>query len=395
MNLELMTNYLSHLSGFLNLDFTLYENDVLINSFAANGDPFDLKAQLIEKMKDKGLFALNSSSEVTLAKVHVENTPYTIYIGPCLSVPKNNHTTQNILNEFGLPSTVYRDLDIYTSSLPSFKFYSILSLAISTYEAINHIYPNLNDNFSLNLSNTVNMKTLPTSSNRNTVGFSQRERSYRFEEKLKFLVANGITEELSTIGQFADLAPTASQIATGTLRQIQNCVEVLITICSRAAMSGGLPPIIAYDLSDVYYLKTENVQTVEELYSMSANIPLVFATKVREFIEFNTNNYIVRKCISFIYENLFNKITLEDIAEAIGSSPTYVSAQFSKEYNMTIPSFIKRCRIRYSKYLLKFSEYSLVEIANTLNFSSQSAFQNAFKDIVGMTPMEYKNSTEI
>lgn len=395
MDLELMKNYCSHLSGFSNLDISIYENDVLIDTFAAVGDPFELKTRLIKQLENKSFFILNCEAEIAIAKIPVDNTPYTIYIGPCLTIQKDNRTTQKILNFFELPSTLYQELDSYLFSLPTYKFYSLIGLAISTSEAINHTSPNLIDAFSLDLSDMPNVSQSQKISRKDMLSFSARERSYQFEEKLRFLISNGLTEELSNADQFIDLASTASKIANGTLRQLQNCIEVLITISSRAAMAGGLPPIIAYDLSDIYYMKAENARSIEEIYSSTSNVPLVFASKVKEFKSFKTNNYIVKKCVNYIYANIFNKISLEDIASAIGASPTYVSSQFSKEFNMTIPHFIKTCRIHYAEYYLKFSNYSLVEIANLLNFSSQSAFQNAFKDIVGMTPMEYKTSNSL
>lgn len=395
MEYDVMKNYLSHLTNILNLDFVLYENDELVNSFASVGDPFSLRSHLIELMNDKPLFILNCEPELGIAKVPVVNTPYIVYIGPCLTIEKNEHTTQNVLTYFDLPSSSFQDLNAYVSSLPSIKFNSLLSISISLYEALNHSIPDLTKSYSLDLSATVNRSTIPTQFKMTDLSLSTRERSYQFEEKLRFLISNGFTEDLSDMNNFADMSSTASQIATGTLRQLKNCVEILITISSRAAMAGGLPPIIAYDLSDIYYLKVENATTIEELYAASANIPLIFATKVRDFRGFNTDNYIVKKCVRYVYDNLAKKITLDDIANAVGTSPTYISSQFSNEFDMTIPHFIKSCRIRYAEYLLRFSDYSLVEIANILNFSSQSAFQNAFKEISGMTPKEYKTSNMV
>lgn len=390
MEYDVMKNYLSHLTNILNIDFVLYENDELMNSFSSVGDPFSLRSHLIELMNDKPLFVLNCEPEIGIAKVPVVNTPYTIYIGPCLTIQKNEHTTQNMLTYFDLPSSSFQELNAYISSLPFIKFNSLLSIAISLYEALNNSIPDFIKSYSLDLSATVHKSTIPTQFKISDLGLSTRERSYQFEEKLKFLISNGFTEDLSNINNFSDMSSAASQIATGTLRQLKNCVEILITISSRAAMAGGLPPIIAYDLSDIYYLKAENAATIEELYATSANIPFAFAAKVRDFKGFTTDNYIVKKCVRYIYENLSKKITLDDIANAVGTSPTYISSQFSNEFDMTIPHFIKSCRVRYAEYLLRFSEHSLVEIANILSFSSQSAFQNAFKEIVGMTPKEYK-----
>ena len=44
-----------------------------------------------------------------------------------------------------------------------------------------------------------------------------------------------------------------------------------------------------------------------------------------------------------------------------------------------------------AKNLLKFSNYSMIEIANRLSFSSQSHFIQQFRETVGMTPKKYRD----
>ena len=62
---------------------------------------------------------------------------------------------------------------------------------------------------------------------------------------------------------------------------------------------------------------------------------------------------------------------------------------------MNIPIFIKRHRMLYAKYYLQFTKLYLAEIADALCFSSQSAFRNAFKEIVGTTPTAYRAAQTI
>ena len=44
--------------------------------------------------------------------------------------------------------------------------------------------------------------------------------------------------------------------------------------------------------------------------------------------------------------------------------------------------------------LLRYSDYSLVEIANHLSYSSQSHFIQQFKAITGMTPKQYRDHNQ-
>ena len=48
-------------------------------------------------------------------------------------------------------------------------------------------------------------------------------------------------------------------------------------------------------------------------------------------------------------------------------------------------------KIEVAKKLLQYSDYSMIDIANRLSFSSQSHFIQQFREIVGMTPKKYKD----
>ncbi len=388
MKLDVLKSHLSHLSNIFRLSFSLYEKDTLIDTFTTIGDPFDVQKNLYNNTSDKE-FYISQIGELEFAKIPVVDTEYVVYIGPCLSEEKTDRTTQNIMSIMEIPSNEYSEFDMYLSNLSTQYFFTFLSIVVSTYEAINQEIPDLRDVYS---ENATPEKIKRQIAKEQTLSASNRKRSWAFEERLNFLVEHGHVEELERLGDFSDMSATMGKIATSTLRQLQNTVENLVVHCTRAAMRAGVPPIIAYDLSDIYYLKIENATTFDELYAIAAKIPTLYATKVREFIGFKSNNLTVTKCIRYIYDNLSNKISLESIAKTLNVSPTYLSSQFSKELNMSIPLFIKTCRIYYSEYLLRFTEHSLVEIANSLNFSSQSAFQNAFKSVMGITPTEYRNA---
>lgn len=71
-------------------------------------------------------------------------------------------------------------------------------------------------------------------------------------------------------------------------------------------------------------------------------------------------------------------------------STSYLSRLFKKETGISVSDYIRRQKIDMAKNLLKYSEYSMIEIANRLSFSSQSHFIQQFREIVGMTPKKYR-----
>lgn len=62
-----------------------------------------------------------------------------------------------------------------------------------------------------------------------------------------------------------------------------------------------------------------------------------------------------------------------------------------KETGDSVSAYIRRHKIEMSKNLLQYSEYSIIDIANRLSFSSQSHFIQQFREYVGMTPKKYRD----
>ena len=83
-------------------------------------------------------------------------------------------------------------------------------------------------------------------------------------------------------------------------------------------------------------------------------------------------------------------ITVDNLVRHSNRSKSSLSSLFKAEMGMTITEYITQQRISHAKTLLHFSDKSLSEISEFLNFSSQSYFQNVFKKQVGVTPLEYR-----
>ena len=99
----------------------------------------------------------------------------------------------------------------------------------------------------------------------------------------------------------------------------------------------------------------------------------------------------VKKSADYIYEHLHESITLADIAKAEGVNPSYLSKLFSKELGMGVKDYIIKAKIETSKNILRYSDFSILDISISLGYSSQSAFTSAFRKEVGMTPKKYRD----
>ncbi|MDD2428320.1 MAG: AraC family transcriptional regulator [Eubacteriales bacterium] len=101
-------------------------------------------------------------------------------------------------------------------------------------------------------------------------------------------------------------------------------------------------------------------------------------------------SFAVRGAITYIEHNLMEKLTASTIAEHAGVHRDYLSTLFKKETGIAMMVYIQKRRAEEACHFLRFSSYSITEIAGLCQFSSQSRFTDIFKRHIGMTPAQYR-----
>ena len=104
-----------------------------------------------------------------------------------------------------------------------------------------------------------------------------------------------------------------------------------MALITRAAIRGGMDPDEAYSLSDYYIQQIESpdctdLNNIMDIHFLAYD---TFIHRVHE-IQLQGKEYspFVNDCIALIHRNIYEKITLEDPAEALGYSTYYLSSQF-------------------------------------------------------------------
>lgn len=78
------------------------------------------------------------------------------------------------------------------------------------------------------------------------------------------------------------------------------------------------------------------------------------------------------------------------LAQKIGYEYSYLSHLFSSLEGMTIEKYVIAQKIEKVKEYLRYGELTLSEIAWRLGYSSTQHLSNQFKQVVGLTPGEFK-----
>ena len=166
---------------------------------------------------------------------------------------------------------------------------------------------------------------------------------------------------------------------------------VTAAMITRFCVEGGMPTEEAFGLSDAYIQKMDRSKNLAEVVLLHDQMALDFTGRMRTRKKYAASSRQVSEAIDYIFNHIYERITVDGLAEAISISPTYLSRVFKQEVGVSVSEFIRQMKIDTARNLLRYSRYELADIANMLSYSSQSHFIQQFHSVVGMTPKVYRD----
>lgn len=166
---------------------------------------------------------------------------------------------------------------------------------------------------------------------------------------------------------------------------------ITTAMITRLCKQKGMELEQAFRMSDFYIQKLDDIHTVQGVKNLHDEMVLDYTEKMRKISRGDTNSRHINICKEYIYAHIKERITIEDLADELGVSASYLSRLFKKETGDSVSAYIREKKIEMAKNLLQYSDYSVIDIANRLSFSSQSHFIQQFRELVGMTPKKYRD----
>ena len=118
----------------------------------------------------------------------------------------------------------------------------------------------------------------------------------------------------------------------------------------------------------------------------SARLPLRTANAI------NNENEVVGHAQRFIGQNIRLKLSVPMVAREVGVSPSYLTALFHKNLQISPGEYIRRAKLQESKLMIREGKMNFTEIAQVLQYSTVHHFSRQFKEKFGITPTEYARS---
>ncbi|MBT1178253.1 helix-turn-helix domain-containing protein [Bifidobacterium vespertilionis] len=164
-----------------------------------------------------------------------------------------------------------------------------------------------------------------------------------------------------------------------------------ITLVTRFAIEGGMDEEDAYNASDLYIQDMDHYATVDEVRRLHTDMMTFFTWAMADLSKQDVQSRPIAECLDYIHYHLHEKITVAMLADHVQLNPTYLSELFKREVGVPVSQYITDRRMEAACNMLKYSQYSLAEIAQILAYRSQSHFTKVFGKAEGMTPKEYRD----
>lgn len=104
---------------------------------------------------------------------------------------------------------------------------------------------------------------------------------------------------------------------------------------------------------------------------------------------------IMHRIFRFAADNFTENCTLSDLSASIGYDYSYLSKLFSEKIGISYTEYVNMLRIDRACYLLKNTDFPIIDIAAECGYGSLRTFNRNFQRRMGITPRDYKKSANL
>lgn len=144
-----------------------------------------------------------------------------------------------------------------------------------------------------------------------------------------------------------------------------------------------------YGCSGIAFVENDVAPEADQLYKQMQTAVLIVLSELRHKKNLKVNLKI-HKALELINQRFTESLSLEDVAQAVGLTPTYFSSSFGESVGMSFTRYVTQLRMNKAKMLLKDPHLKTYEIADAIGYQDYPHFSRAFKKQTGLSPAEFR-----
>lgn len=104
----------------------------------------------------------------------------------------------------------------------------------------------------------------------------------------------------------------------------------------------------------------------------------------------NQSTFVAQKIKQYIDAHYSEALSVSVLAKLFYFSSNYLSSIFHQQFGCSIPSYIKKVRLKKAQELLVYTDTYVQDIAVAVGIPNYRTFSQSFRETFSMTPMEYR-----
>jgi two-component system, response regulator YesN len=173
-------------------------------------------------------------------------------------------------------------------------------------------------------------------------------------------------------------------------KSVQMICAELINIANKVAREVGIEAVAMYSKDETPYNEIQRYESFTDLKQWILGIYGRLITALSVLNIKSDYSELTRKAIEYINSNYQRNISLNDVAGYLGINSTYLSHMFKEECKKGFVEYLNTLRVVKAKQLI--GSIKLKDIVHEIGFNNYNYFLKVFKDITGMTPVEYEET---
>ncbi|AMN34997.1 AraC family transcriptional regulator [Clostridium perfringens] len=135
---------------------------------------------------------------------------------------------------------------------------------------------------------------------------------------------------------------------------------------------------------------SDDILLLKELYSLLYTLIEEFP-KPFDYKDKELHTYI-QDALNFINSNYMNSITVQEIADYVNLSRSYLYKMFIKNLGISPQRYLINLRMYKATLLLKGTKLPIGEVASRIGYSDSLLFSKTFSKHFSMSPLNYRNN---
>ena len=103
---------------------------------------------------------------------------------------------------------------------------------------------------------------------------------------------------------------------------------------------------------------------------------------------------LARRAGAFITAHMDQKVTIGQLAGVFHVSATQLKNSFKEVYSISVYAYIRAQKMHAAALMLKQTDHTVLDVAGRFGYDNGSKFAKAFRDVMGMSPKEYRQKEQ-